>query len=183
MKHRRLDLFEHAKKVDAFSPKKGDELKNDRTRLKGIRLPSLELNFLKKAPKVSLELPIKNPMRMTIEDCDKKKVSFIRSAYAAYKCCQKQDLHLFQHRKIYLEKCFSLRGVVGWRLPKKKIVQQRLRSLVDGLKFNTDGYKSHLITWILKLKEPQEEKIMKEHIELQKERKERRAYLNSKSIF
>lgn len=183
MKRSVINLFEYAKKVDAFSPKESNELKIVRTRLNGIRLPSLESNFNKKQSKPSPEIPIKNVKKMTIADCDKKKVSFIRSAYEAYKCCQRQDLHLFQHKKIYLEKCFCLKGVVGWRLPKKRIVQERLRSLVDGLKFSTEGYKSHLITWILRLKNTEEEKIIQEQLDLQKERKERRSYLTSKSIY
>jgi hypothetical protein len=184
MKNRVLDLFEYAKKVDAFSPKKPTEAKNNQIKLKGIRLPSLEFNLIKKNLKSSTALPMKNPKKMTFEDCDSKRVSFIKSAYSAYKCCQNQDLHLFQHKKIYLEKCFCLKGVVGWRLPKKKLVQQRLRSLVDGLKFNSDTYKSHLITWILKLKKTEEEeKSMQAQLELQKQRKEKQTYLNSKPIF
>ncbi len=184
MKNHMLDLFEFAKKVDAFSPKKPNDKTNKPIKVRGIRLPSMEFNLLKRAPKSALSLPMKNPKKMTFEDCDSKRVSFIKSAYGAYKCCQNQDLHLFQQKKIYLEKCFCLKGVVGWRLPKKKLVQQRLRFLVDGLKFNTETYKSHLITWILTLKKSEEQKkSIQDQLELQKQRKEKQTYLNSKPIF
>ena len=151
---------------------------SNKIKLKGIHLPTIEVALTRK----QIAKKIKNSLKhVNVGDAENKKVPLFRAAYDAYKCCQDQDLHLFQLQKIYLEKKFLLKGVVGWKLPKRRIVQQRLKAFADGLKIRPE-HKRYLVTWIAKAKK-EEEKSIQDHLELQKQRKESRNYTTNKPIF
>ncbi len=183
MQEKILDLYEYAKRVNEFSPKKEVATLNSGNKLKGMKLPTMEFSLDKKRASPLSVPPMKNPQKMNMTDFDSKRVSFVRAAYVTYKCCQNQDLHLFQLKKIYFEQKFVLKGVVGWKLPKRKIVQQQLKSLVEGLKFRSSNHKSHLVTWIAQIKKSEEEKSHDAQLELQKQGKEKRNYSVNKPIF
>ena len=183
MQKKILDLYAYAKRVSEFSPGKGNIHLKSKNTFKGMKLPTMELSFRKNRGTPPAAPPMKNPKKMDTSEFDNKRVSFVRSAYVAYKCCQSQNLHLFQLQKIYLEQKFILKGVVGWKLPKKKFVQQQLKTLVDGMKFRSNPYKNHLITWIAQLKKSDEEKSSEAQLELQKQGKEKRNYSINKPIF
>ena len=184
MKEKFLNLDDFARRVDALSDKKEVSLERRYGKFKGIHLPTVDFSIGKKRGG-QVHLPVmKNPksVRVSLHESDKK-APLMRSAYETYKCCQNQDLHLFQLQKIYLEKKFLLKGVVGWKLPKRKIVQQQLKAFVEGIKFHPDSYKTHLITWIAKAKKSAEEKSIQDNLELQKQRKETRNYPTNRPLF
>ena len=183
MKEKVLDLYEYAKKVDAFSPKKDVVEIVKQTQIKGMRLQSMELSKQRGRSDHLKSQSMKNAQKMDLGEFDTKKISFVRTAYSAYKCSRNQDLHLFQYQKIYVEKKSSLRGVVGWRLPKTTVVQERLKTLVDGLKFKTDSSKSHIVTWIVRINREAPDKALQEHLEIQKREKEKRNYFLTKPVF
>lgn len=183
MKEKISDLYEYAKKVDAFSPKKEVIEIAKQTQMKGMRLQSMELTGQKSRSDPLKSQSVRNAQKMDLGEYDTKKISFVRTAYSAYKCSRNQDLHLFQYQKIYVEKKSSLRGVVGWRLPKARVVQERLKTLVDGLKFKTDSSKSHMVTWIVKINNDAPDKALQDHLEIQKRDKETRNYFLNKPIF
>ena|SRR3990167_9147653 len=147
-------------------------------KLKGIHLPTIEIALTRKQIVSTIKKSLK---QVDMENEESKKIPLFRAAYDAYKCCQSQDLHLFQLQKIYLEKKFLLKGVVGWKLPKKRIVQQRLKAFSDGLRVKPQ-HKKYLVTWIAKVKKDEEESIQK-HLDIQKQRKESRNYITTKPIF
>ena len=183
MQEKNFELYEYAKRVNEFSPKKAIVYLNPKPKLKGMKLPSMEFSLENGEKEMTPISPMKNPKQMNVSEFSSKRVSCVRSAYAAYKCCQNQDLHLFQFEKIYLEKKFILKGVAQWKLPKRKLVQQQLKTLTEGLKFNSSNYRNHLITWIAHLKKSDEDKGVRDQLELQKQGKEKRNYSVNKPVF
>ena len=154
MAEKNVKLYEYAKKVNEFTPKKEILGYASKNKLTGINLTSMEFSLEKESVEKPDLSSLKNTKKMNMEEFDSKRISFIKAAYVTYKCCRNQNLHLFQFNKIYFEKKYILKGVVGWKLPRKKLVQQQLKSLVEGLKFNSGTYKNHIITWIGRLKQP-----------------------------
>lgn len=145
MKDKILNLDEFARRVDSLSNRKSILLSSNQIKMNGIRL-SLAKRLLENKQAFVKAPGMKNPQKMLAED--DKKVPILRAAYTTYKCCQNQDLHLFQLQKIYLEKGSTLKKVVGWKLPKRKVVQEHLKALVEGLKQCPNTHKRHLITRI-----------------------------------
>jgi hypothetical protein len=183
MKEKKIDLVEYAKRIDAFSPKKKEVNKILLNRLRGTRLSSVS-SLIDKKKKTATSSPfLKTAQRMQIEEFDPKKISFVKSAYSAYKCCQNQDLHLFQLQKIYIEKKHPLKGIIGWRFPKKKTIEEQLKSFVESLKPGSDSYKKHTVTWILKLEKAESEKTFQSQVELHRHRKDNQNYQINRPIF
>ncbi len=136
MRKKFIDLSDYVERANTSSLPKRE------TRLTGIHLytPKFLIKKIENVPKV------KNPRKMEKQEFDSKKVSFIRSAYATYKCCEKQNLYLFQLKKIYLENNCPLKRVARWRLPKKALMQASLGHLANALKESSDNPKKHFIT-------------------------------------
>ncbi len=183
MKEKPLNLDEFARKVGAISAKRSLFSVDNRSKVKGIHLLTIEFSLGRKRGATTSAALLKNLKKMSMHEGESKTVPFLKTAYDAYKCCQNQDLHLMELQKIYLEKKFFLKGVVGWKLPKKKLVQQRIKELVEGCKFNPGAYKSHIVTWIAQAKKSEEEKSVQAQLELQKQQKDTRNYLSNKPIF
>ena len=141
MRNKYVDLSEYVKIASEF-PQQGKESK-----FKGMHLSAPEISFKKPGdpPKV------KNAHKMEKEEFDPKKLSFIRSAYVAYKCCERQNLHLFQLERIYTEHKRPLKGVARWRLPKQALMQASIAYIANTVKENSINPKKHFITWVIEL--------------------------------
>lgn len=115
--------------------------------------------------------------------------SLYGAAFDAHKCCRKQDLHLYRHKEIYERKRLSLKDVKGWKFPKSLIAKSQLDYYVDQIQtFKGRQSDAHRVKMIVVgeegKKKREEEKRMKEHLELEKQMKEKRDYINNqKSLF
>ncbi len=183
MTEKKLDLFENAKRIDGFFPKKKEVNSIILQRLRGIRLSSVGAIIERRKEMREVSPFLKKTRRVQLEEFDGKRVSFVKSAYSAYKCCQNQDLHLFQLQKIYIEKKHPLKGIIGWRFPKKKIIEEQLKSFVESLTPDSDAYKKRKVTWILKLERGGSERSFEGQVELHKQRKDTQNYQLSKPLF
>lgn len=114
---------------------------------------------------------------------------FYEAAFDAHKCCRKQDLHLYSYNEIYERRRLRNKHVCGWKIPKGIAARKQLNYYADNIKrIVKQGSSSYQVEMVLLGEEgrirKQEEKRLKEHLELQKQLKERRDYYaNPRSIF
>lgn len=111
------------------------------------------------------------------------------AAFDAHSCCRSLDLHLMRLHQIYEEKRLSLKDVVDWRLPKSGVFQENMQYYVDQIKsLHSKNQNHHHISLIIIGKQAQEKKKEEEEgqsaqVEFEKQQKDKRNYVHTKTIF
>ncbi len=97
-------------------------------------------------------------------------ISLYHSALEAYKCCQKENLHLFNLEKIFQEnnRLFEKNTIIKWKLPDQFIGDSFIQQHSDNLKSKSRNVKnSHRIMQIINENQKETYDVEQNQIELQ----------------
>lgn len=176
--------------------------------MKGMHLPFIDIASSRKKARISGQIPGILSLRPSVAKATRiKQLKTIsvdllfrvkplsdeykalhEAAFDAHTCCRSLDLHLLRLHQIYEEKRLSLKDVVDWRLPKSGVFEENMQYYVDQIKsLQTKNQNHHHITLIIIGKQAQDKKVEQEsqsaQLELVKQQKERRNYVNTKNVF
>lgn len=169
-------------KKKAFEGQKKPPFQNTKTESNGLVQTLLKNPAPKPTKKISIDLLFR------AKPLSKGYKSLYGAAFDTHKCCRNQDLHLYKQKEIFEEKRLSLKDIKGWKLPKSLIAKKQLDYYVDQIQtYKGRNSPSHKIKMIVVGEEDKrrhdEERRIKEHLELEKQLKEKRNYINQKALF
>ncbi len=152
------------------------------------KLTTATSNTLLKAPQPKETKKISIDLLFRAKPLSKTYKSLYGAAFDAHKCCRDQDLHLYRHKQIYEQKRLSLKDVRGWKFPNALIAKKQLNYYVDQIQtYKGRRSSTHRIKMIVigeeGKKKQEEQKRLKDHLEFEKQLKEKRDYGNQKSLF